>query len=72
MFVRLDWKSLPEANTLSDYENSKIMVVKSFITLCPDCQRTAGTSEQDKRNSVQRYSKGKINGAMTVCLTTSA
>ncbi len=72
MFVRLDWKSLPGANTTYYYENSKITVVKSFITLGPDCQRTAGTSEQDKRNSVQRYSKGKINGAMTVSLTTSA
>jgi hypothetical protein len=32
---RLGWKGLPGTNTLAYYENSKIMAVKSFITLAP-------------------------------------
>jgi hypothetical protein len=33
--IRLDWKGLPQTNTLAYYENSKIRVVKCFVTLAP-------------------------------------
>ncbi len=31
--IRLRWQGLPETNALAYYENSKLMAVKSFITL---------------------------------------
>ncbi len=35
MFVRLDWKSLPETNTPAYYESLKITDKISFIILAP-------------------------------------
>ncbi len=34
--IRLRWKGFPRANTLAYWKNSKLMAVKSFITLAPD------------------------------------